>query len=196
MSGILSHVPIVNRLAGSSSRYGTIDLPRVQVHHVETTPDRRARSLKHLIKANHVNYALIYRNLEFDNHNAHLLTSAYLFGADATKLIKLYEAKAEVLGPWEPSPAEVIDEDWDDFVGDRRYQRAYLDYFEDKLAMEFAYDWKKTAHHFLFDQDEPLFHALIGGRMCSLSLASPLYRLDSHFNDISWQPTHPSGIRL
>ncbi|KAF4123414.1 cell cycle checkpoint protein [Geosmithia morbida] len=179
MSGILSHVPIVNRLAGSGSRPGMIELPPVEIHQVETSPDRRARGLKHLIKANHVNYSIVYRNYGFDNHNAQILSSAYLLGADETKLAEIYEARAEVLEPWQPSPAEVIDEDWDDFVGDRRYQRAYIDYFEDKLALEFAYDWKKEVSHFMFDLDEPLFHGLIGGLGHPLVHLGYAYEVDS-----------------
>lgn len=165
MSGILSYVPVLNRLAGSGSRSKAINLPSVEIHRVETNPDRRARCLKHLLKANHVNYAVVYHNLEWDNHCPHLLSSAYLLGANELQLNAIYEEEAKDLEPWRPSPAEIIDNDWKDFLGDKRYQRAYLDYFEDKLVMEYAYDWKKVIAHFLFDGPEPLFHGLIGGRM-------------------------------
>ena len=164
MSGILSYVPIVNRLTGSGKGSRKIDLPPVEIHSVETNPDRRARCLKHLLKANHVNYSVVYHNLQYDNHNPHVLSSAYLLGATEDQLNAIYDAEVKALEPWHPSPAEVTDIDWEDFLGDKRYQRAYLDYFEDKLVMEFAYDWKAEIKDFLFSGEEPLFHGLIGGR--------------------------------
>jgi cell cycle checkpoint protein len=174
MSGLLSYVPVLNRLTGSNRRSTAINITSVEIHHVETCPDRRARCLKHLLKANHVNHAVIYHELQWDNHCPHLLSSAYLLGANELQLNALYTAEAKDLESWTPSPAEIIDNDWRDFRGDKTYQRAYLDYFEDKLVMEFAYDWKKVIAHFLFADPEPLFHGLIGGRMLNhISLGSP-----------------------
>lgn len=164
MSGLLSYVPVVNRLTGYRSRSRAIALPSVEIHHVETNPDRNARCLKHLLKANHVNYSVVYHNLQYDNHTPHILSSAYLLGANVHQLNAIYEAEAKVLEPWKSSPAEVIDADWRDFLGDKRYQRAFVDYFEDKLAMNFAYDWKTEVSHFIFSGEHPLFHGLIGGR--------------------------------
>ncbi|RDA95973.1 hypothetical protein CP533_5851 [Ophiocordyceps camponoti-saundersi (nom. inval.)] len=156
MSGILG------RLVGLQP--SAQNLPPVEIHQVETNPDRRARCLKHLLKANHVNYSVVSDDTLFVNHNPHLLSAAYLLGATVDQLHSLYEAEIRHLEPWSPSPAEVVDLDWQDFLGDKRYQRAYVDFFEDKLAMTFAYDWKQEAEHFLFKVGEaPLFHALIGG---------------------------------
>lgn len=102
---------------------------------------------------------------QFDNHNPHLLSSTYLLGGNENHLNEAYNNEIKGLVPWEPSPSEVIDEDWRDFLGDKHYQRAFIDYFEDKLAMEFAYDWKKEVQHILFSGQKPLFHALLDGRM-------------------------------
>lgn len=165
MAGILSYVPIANRLVGAGRKATAINLPSVEIHHIETDSDRRARCLKHLLKANHVNYSIVYNNLRFDNHNAHILSSAYLLGATVPQLHEIYEQQIKVLEPWTPSPAEIADNDWMDFLGDKHYQRAYVDFFEDKLAMDFAYDWKKVLDHYLFAGEDPLFHGLIGGRM-------------------------------
>lgn len=49
-----------------------------------------------------------------------------------------------------------------------RYQRAYLDLFEDKLVDD-GYDWKATLSRFLFTGKEPLFHSITAGRKCALS---------------------------
>jgi hypothetical protein len=162
MSGFMSFVPFVGR---STAAPQPIPVPPIEVQNVDTNPDRRARCLKHLLKGNHVNYSIVYHNLQFDNHNPHILSSAYLLGASVDQLNAIYEEEIKELEPWEPSPAEVVDEDWRDFLGDKRYQRAYVDFFEDKLAMRFAYDWKKEVQHFLFSGKQPLYHGLIGGRM-------------------------------
>ncbi|KAJ4173834.1 hypothetical protein NW754_012826 [Fusarium falciforme] len=163
MAGLLSQVPVVNRLLGLVSTRQSIDVPPVEVHSIETDPDRRARCLKHLLKANHANYSIVYHNLQFDNHNPHVLSSAYLLGASVSQLNDIYDKQIVELEPWVPSPAEVGDDDWEELRGDRRYQRAFVDYFEDKLVMRFNYDWRQELVHYLFTGDEPLWHGLIGG---------------------------------
>ena len=170
MSGLLSYVPILNKFTGTGLRPSGINLKSVEIQNIESNPDRRARCLKHLLKANHINYSIIYHNLQFDNHNAHILSSAYLLGATEAQLQDIYDSEIQQLEPWRPSPAEVIEEDWTDFLGDKRYQRAYVDFFEDNLALNFAYDWKKELSHFLFTGKSPLFHGLIGGRQSRPSL--------------------------
>ncbi|KAL3962164.1 hypothetical protein ACCO45_003687 [Purpureocillium lilacinum] len=119
MSGLLSYVPIANRLVGTGSRQQAIHLPPVEIHQIETNPSRRARCLKHLLKANHVNYSIVYNHLRSVNQTSHLLSTAYLLGADETKLNDLYEVGIKHLEPWTPSPAEVADLDWQDFLGER-----------------------------------------------------------------------------
>ncbi|KID90039.1 MGS207 protein [Metarhizium guizhouense ARSEF 977] len=173
MSGFLSYV------LGGDRKAAAINLPAVEVHHIETNPDRRARSLKHLLKANHVNYSVVYNQLRFDNHNAHILSSAYLLGATPNQLHDIYEEQAKELEAWTPSPAELVDSDWVDFLGDRHYQRAYVDFFEDKLAMEYAYDWKKVVEHFLFSSEKPLVHGLICGLGHPLIQLGYAYEMDS-----------------
>jgi hypothetical protein len=165
MAGIISYIPIVNRLFSQDDKPRSINLPSVEVHYIETSTDRRARCLKHLLRANHVNYSLLYHNLQYDNHNPHVLGSAYMLGASEAQLHEIYDAQIKELEPWEPSPSELVDEDWREFLGNRKYQRAFLDYFEDNLVMEYAYNWKSMLNHFLFDGDKPLFHGLICGRM-------------------------------
>jgi len=153
---------IVGWLRGKEPVKG-IDLPSVEVHSVEADPDKRPRTLKHLLKANHVNHAIIYHNLQFDNHMSHILCSAYVLGANPQQLYHIYDEEAKDLEPWKDSPSEVLEEDWRDFLGDKRYQRAFLDFFEDGLAMKHAYSWKGVVDEYLLKGDEPLVNCLIGG---------------------------------
>ncbi|KAH9908734.1 cell cycle checkpoint protein RAD17 [Xylariomycetidae sp. FL2044] len=182
MVSILSYIPIVNRLVGSSSDDGKnrcIDIPPVEVHNVETAPEKRPRTLKHLLRANHVNHSIVYHHLQFDNHMPHILCSAYLLGADDKQLHKIYAAEAEELEPWEPSPAEVVQEDWRDFLGDKRYQRAYVDFFEDASAVKYRFDWKKVVDEYMFGGSRPLANGLIGGLGHPLIHLGYAYEMDN-----------------
>ena len=55
-----------------------IDLPSVQIHDVETSTEKRARTLKHLLRANHANHSIIYHNLQFHNHTPHVRDTAVI----------------------------------------------------------------------------------------------------------------------
>ncbi|SPQ19308.1 b50af57f-911b-48f2-8d63-94ed2d69cf68 [Thermothielavioides terrestris] len=163
MASLLSYVPLINRLVAPSTGPKLIDIEPVEVHNVETNPDKRSRTLKHLLRANHVNHSIIYHNLQFDNHMPHILCSAYHLGAESQQLYRIYDEEAKSLEPWKESPSEIAQDDWRDFLGDKRYQRAYVDFFEDALVMKHAYNWKKVIEEYMFQGDEPLVNGLIGG---------------------------------
>lgn len=149
----------------NAAAHQSIDIAPVEIHDVEILPEKRSRTLKHLLKANHVNYAIIYHDLRFDNHMSHILCSAYILGANEDHLHHIYEEQSKVLEEWTDSPAEISEHDWRLFLGDRRYQRAYVDFFEDELALKHDYDWKTVAREFLFEGENPLINCVISGRM-------------------------------
>ena len=163
MASLFSYIPVVNRLLPGTGG-PAIEVPAVTVHNVETAPEKRPRTLKHLLRANHVNHAVVYHDLRYDNHMAHILSSAYLLGGDAAHLHRVYDVEAQDLEPWRDSPAEVVQADWRDFLGDKRYQRAYVDFFEDALALRHSYDWRLVVDEYMFGGKEPLVNGLIGGR--------------------------------
>lgn len=105
----------------------------------------------------------MYNNLRFHNHMPHILGSAYQLGANEDQLNHIYEDMSTSLDGWTNSPAEVTEQDWRRFLGDRRYQRAYVDFFEDQLALKHDYDWKAVARHFLFEGEAPLINCVITG---------------------------------
>lgn len=53
----------------------SIDLKPVEIHDIEAKSDKRARSLKQLLKLNHVNHSIIYHNLSFHNHMPHVCST-------------------------------------------------------------------------------------------------------------------------
>lgn len=55
-----------------------IDIHSVDVNDVETKHEKPARTLKHLLKLNHVNHSIVYHDLEFHNHMPHVCASAVL----------------------------------------------------------------------------------------------------------------------
>lgn len=122
-----------------------VDIPAVKVHEIESAQEKSARSLKHLLKLNHANYAILYNDRRFHNHAPHvrrfrslvrslfsaeltilqLLSAAFLQGADADDLARLYESESKLLDPWVDSPAEITAEDWRDHLGCREYVVAF-----------------------------------------------------------------------
>lgn len=175
---MISWAPVVKRFQKyfTSSSYvdQSVDLPSVELHDVETALEKRARTLKHLIRANHLSHAIIYHNLQYHNHMPHLLGSSYLFGADVDQLQSIYDQESKELEEWHDSPAEISETDWRDFLGDKRYQRAYVDFYEDELVLKFGYDWKKVVEEYLFSGKQPLINGLIAGRKYGSYLRIPL----------------------
>lgn len=175
---MIAWVPLVNRvhkyLTATSDSGRAIDLESVPIHDVETAPEKRPRTLKHLLKANHVNHSLLYHHLQYHNHLAHILGSAYIFGANHHQLQKIYDEDEKELEDWEDSPAEISDQDWRDFLGQKEYQRAYVDFFEDELALKHDYNWTRVADEYLFQGKEPLINSLISGRKSPQSFQRPI----------------------
>lgn len=51
-----------------------IRIPSVKIHEIETAVEKSARCLKHLLKLNHVNFAVLYNERRFHNHMPHVCT--------------------------------------------------------------------------------------------------------------------------
>ncbi|RAL10819.1 questin oxidase family protein [Aspergillus homomorphus CBS 101889] len=137
-----------------------IDIPPVEVHEIETAQEKPARALKHLLKLNHANYAFLWNERKFHNHAPHILSSAFLQGADADDLNRIYENESKSLDPWEDSPGEISTYDWRDYLSRREYQRAFVDFFEDELVRH-SYDWKAVVFQYMFSGKEPIFSSLV-----------------------------------
>ncbi|KAF2682458.1 hypothetical protein K458DRAFT_59101 [Lentithecium fluviatile CBS 122367] len=149
-------------LGSGGETHPSIDLPSVEIHDVETAAEKRPRTLKHLLKANHANHSIIYHDLRFHNHAPHILGSAYILGGTHEHLNGIYEKESEELEPWHDSPGEISRDDWRDFLGKREYQRAFVDFFEDQLVSK-RYDWKLLLDEFLFEGKQPLINGLVAG---------------------------------
>ncbi|KAF1946210.1 hypothetical protein EJ02DRAFT_450656 [Clathrospora elynae] len=166
----LPRISLPSFLRAGDGTHLTVDLPSVKIHDIETAAEKRPRTLKHLIKANHANNSILYHDLIFHNHIPHVLGSAYLLGGTAEHLNELYEKEAEELEPWHDAPGEVTMDEWRDFLGKKEYQRAFIDFFEDQLVSK-KYDLKDLLEEFLLGGKEPLINGLISG------LAHPLIHL-------------------
>lgn len=49
-----------------------IKIPPVKAHDIENTQDKSGRALKHLLKLNHANHAILYNERMFHNHAPHV----------------------------------------------------------------------------------------------------------------------------
>ncbi|KAI9779995.1 MAG: hypothetical protein M1816_003277 [Peltula sp. TS41687] len=150
------------QIRSKSPENTAVQIASVEVHDIETSTDKRARTLKHLIRANHVNHAILFNNRRFHNHLPHILGSAYLFDSDHTHLTEIYDVDSHGLDPWEDSPGEVSRHDWRDYLGDTRYERAFIDFFEDELV-RLGYDWKTLVAEYLFSGKQPMISGIVGG---------------------------------
>lgn len=65
-------------LTAGSGSYPAVEVPPVETHDIETAAEKRSRTLKHLIKANHANYSILYNELRFHNHAPHVRCSSIL----------------------------------------------------------------------------------------------------------------------
>ena len=166
---MIAWVPTVNRIykyiTSNDWAAQSIDLKSASIYDVETAPEKRPRTLKHLLKANHINHSILYHNLQFHNHLAHILGSAYILGANGDQLHTIYDYESKSLEGWEDSPAEITDADWREFLGQKEYQRAYVDFYEDELALKYDYNWTRVAEEYLFTGKHPLINGVISGRM-------------------------------
>ncbi|KAJ5083248.1 hypothetical protein N7456_012675 [Penicillium angulare] len=153
-------LPSLRSFLPFSKEKDVINLPAVESLDIESTQEKPARALKHLLKLNHANHAILYNNLKFHNHAPHLLSAAFLQGSDAEDLNRLYETESKLLDAWVDSPAEVTPDDWRDHLGCREYQKAFVDFYEDELV-RLNYDWKEVVSEYLFSGDEPVFNSII-----------------------------------
>ncbi|KAJ5692207.1 hypothetical protein N7462_001630 [Penicillium macrosclerotiorum] len=137
-----------------------IHVSSVKIHDLEAAHEKPARALKHLLKLNHANHAILYNDRKFHNHAPHLLSAAYLQGADEGDLARVYESESKLLDEWVDSPAEVTNYDWRDHLGRREYQKAFVDFFEDEMV-RLGYDWKQVVAEYLFSGKEPVFNSIM-----------------------------------
>lgn len=174
------HTPLTTLQFGfgrtSTPTNSRISLAPAPIHDTELHPSSSSspacRRLKHLLKLNHFNHAILYHHRRFHNHTPHLLGSAYILGADADSLSEIYDSEARSgLVAWEDSPGEIALYDWRDFLGRREYERAFVDFFEDQVVLA-GYEWKGVVERFLCQQEggggggggkEPLVNNLICG---------------------------------
>ncbi|KAF8476867.1 hypothetical protein BDZ91DRAFT_687805 [Kalaharituber pfeilii] len=141
------------------------NIPLVETIQIDYPQKKRDRALIHLLRLNHHSHSVLYsgyKEFKLHNHCPHALCSAYLLGADEQQLHEIYEQVDKELESWKDSPCEVTETDWRDYLGDHRYQRAYLDFFEDELVRQ-CYDWKKVLLDFMMQGEKPLVNSLICG---------------------------------
>lgn len=64
-------LPSINKLLPWGDRV-LFTLPSVKIHEIDTALEKPARALKHLLKLNHANHAILYNERRFHNHAPHV----------------------------------------------------------------------------------------------------------------------------
>ncbi|KAG6310031.1 hypothetical protein E4U44_006008 [Claviceps purpurea] len=114
-------------------RAQAIPVPPVEIHFVQTDPDRRgrARFLKHLLKANHVR-----SKLPMTRCTPNQLHDIRVQGLEVD--CRSWKHGRHRQPSWWTATGRTS---WE--TSSTADQRAYLDYFVDKLAIDYAYGWKE-----------------------------------------------------
>ncbi|OJJ48201.1 hypothetical protein ASPZODRAFT_140517 [Penicilliopsis zonata CBS 506.65] len=152
-------LPSLQGLWPSRSEKG-VDIASVKIHDIQNAQERPASSLRHLLKLNHADNAVLYNGLRSQNQMSHVLSSSYLLGATQHDLNRIYEVAGKDLEHWEESPSEVCSYDWRDFLGKRNYQQAYINFFDDELV-RLGYDWRQVVHDYLLTGEKPLINSMM-----------------------------------
>ena len=71
--GSLSIPSLLTRFRAKSDI--AVDIRSVKIYDIETLHDTRTKALKHLLKLNHINHAILYHHLQFHNHMPHVCGS-------------------------------------------------------------------------------------------------------------------------
>ncbi|KAK3896926.1 hypothetical protein C8A05DRAFT_39528 [Staphylotrichum tortipilum] len=112
-----------------------------------------------LLTKTHVQHALIQPDGRHNEIPGALATLLFL-GATPDRLEAAYASIKDDLGPWEPSPRSIADEETKErFLGDARFQRAFMSYFSMENGM-FSSNPKTLALSHLFSGPQPLLAGL------------------------------------
>lgn len=99
-------------------------------------------------------------------NNRQILSSAFLQGADADDLGRVYESESKLLEPWTDSPGEISTDDWRDYLGCREYASLF------RIGGLFANDEQDIKEHLLITLKMSSFDIAMIGRKWSTSIFS------------------------
>lgn len=79
---MFSFLPQISRIFGDRVLFA---LPPVKTQEIDTAHEKPARALKHLLKLNHANHAILYNDRKFHNHAPHVSRLLFI-GLDAANM--------------------------------------------------------------------------------------------------------------
>ncbi|KAK6336353.1 hypothetical protein TWF696_001914 [Orbilia brochopaga] len=130
--------------------------------------DPRHRRLIQLLRLNHHEHSIYYHDLQYHNHLAYILVSAYMFGASVDHLNDIYDKESKELEQWQDSPEEIDPDNWRAHLGAKQYQRAYVNFFEEETIKGNSTVWSFLTDKYIPDKsvgyrDNQLLHGLVEG---------------------------------
>ena len=115
----------------------------------------------------------------FHTHTAHHLGSLYLMGATDARLEQVYENIHDEVNMYKASPHEITRANWRQLLGDKRFCKAYQDFFNQELTASGDH-WRQTFVEFLLDNAAaPMINGVIGGVAHPLIHIGYAFELDS-----------------
>jgi hypothetical protein len=99
----------------------------------------------------------------FHTHTAHHLGSLYFLGATNDRLEQLYKNMHDEVNFYKPSPHEITRANWRQLLGDKRFCKAYQQFFDQELTASGDH-WQHKFLEFLLDnKPEPMINGVVGG---------------------------------
>jgi hypothetical protein len=115
----------------------------------------------------------------FHTHTAHHLGSLYFLGATADRIEQLYKGMHDEVNFYKPSPHEITRANWRQLLGDKRFCKAYQDFFDQELTASGDH-WREKFLEFLLDnKPEPMINGVVGGVAHPLIHIGYTFELDS-----------------
>ena len=99
----------------------------------------------------------------FHTHTAHHLGSLYHLNATADRLEELYRDMHDEVNMYEPSPYEITRANWRELLGDKRFCKAYQEFFDRELTASGDHWQQKFLELLLENPAEPMINGVVGG---------------------------------
>ncbi|CAF1167312.1 unnamed protein product [Adineta steineri] len=131
-----------------------------------------------LIAHTHANHHVIDHH-GFYTHTAHHLGSLHFLDATDNKIEELYKGMHDEVNFYQDSPHEITRTNWRQSIGDKRFCKAYQEFFDQELAAA-GNDWRQKFMEFLLDNESgPLINCVVAGVAHPLIHIGYAFELDS-----------------
>ena len=138
----------------------------------------RRTTVDKLIEQSSANHHVIDHH-GFHTHTAHHLGSLYLLNATTDRIEELYKGMHDEFNRYEPSPHAITRTNWQELLGDKRFCKAYQDFFDQELTTSGDHWQQRFLELLLENQKSPMINGVVGGLAHPLIHIGYAYELNS-----------------